>query len=73
MNMCINKEYNTGHSENYGKIKRFNMDSLQGKAKCLHICRKKKKHHSFMPLVISLFANYWHAGQVIYEMITPHA
>jgi hypothetical protein len=30
--MCINKEYNAGHTDNYGKIKRFNMDSLQDKA-----------------------------------------
>ena len=66
--MCINKEYNAGHTDNYGKIKRFNMDSLQDKANAfLPALKQTLPIHATS---ISLFANYRHPAQVIYEVIT---
>jgi len=64
--MHINKEYNAGHIENYDKIKRFNMDSLQDNAS-LSAMKQTPLIHAAS---ISLYANYRHPVQVIYKVIT---
>jgi hypothetical protein len=58
MNICINKEYTAGHTENYDKIKRYNMETHQDNANASLPAVKQT------PLIhatnTSLFAYYRH-------------